>query len=229
MSDTAWAWPTPLLHRVLPGHGARNPALLRAMKQARAASPTPDAVPWVSADDVHLRARARGGSSAVRELLRLCAGAVHQVARDANARAWEGIDDNAVSVEIVGAWWQVTNGFGRHDVHNHGNCSWSGVTYIDVDPDAARTTHPVLGAENGVTRLYGPHLPRLGGAAMDLGAAWMQDVHLDVAPAPGAVVVWPSFLLHQQLPYDGARDRVVLAFNARVVGPPAHQRPFRMG
>lgn len=222
MSETAWAWPTPLLHRPLPAAQDRNAALLRVVAARRAASGASHTLPWVSRDDVHRRPR----SSAVRELLGLLGQAVYDAAAAANVQAWSALPDPRVSVEIVGAWWQVTNGFGRHDVHNHGNCSWSGVTYIDCDPEEARVAHPRLGPENGVTRLYSPHLARLGGAAMDVGSMWLQDAHLDVVPQPGAVVVWPSFVLHQQLPYDGKRDRVVLAFNAVVQGAGGGARPF---
>ena len=124
-----------------------------------------------------------------------------------------------LAVELVGAWMQTSNRYARHDVHNHGNCSWSGVYYIDVDPTERREAHPDLGPANGLTRLHSPHLDRLGGAHMDRGAAWLQDSHVDVPPEPGLLVVWPSFLLHQALPYAGERDRTILSFNATVRGP----------
>lgn len=224
MNDLSWAWPTPLLHRPLPNANQRNEAILHALERRRIQEAPDRSLPYISGDDLHLQT----GSSALRELFQLIGRAIYDVAASANEDAWQGLDRKRISVHIVGAWCQITNGYRRHDIHNHGNCSWSGVTYLDVDPDPQRAAHPVLGAENGVTRLYGPTLPRLGGAAMDLGAAWMQDAHLDVIPQPGAVVVWPSFLLHQQLPYDGTRDRVVISFNAQIHGPNNETRPYGM-
>jgi hypothetical protein len=33
---------------------------------------------------------------------------------------------------------------------------------------------------------------------------------------PGQLVLFPSWLAHQALPYDGALDRVIVSFNASV-------------
>jgi ectoine hydroxylase-related dioxygenase (phytanoyl-CoA dioxygenase family) len=74
----------------------------------------------------------------------------------------------------------------------------------------------VLGAANGVTRFYGPHFNRLGGAAMDFGNAYLQNAHLDVPPVPGQLVVFPSWLAHQAMPYHGSADRVIVSFNVSV-------------
>jgi hypothetical protein len=85
-----------------------------------------------------------------------------------------------------------------------------------VDPPEQRSAHPVLGAANGVTRFYGPHFNRLGGAAMDFGNAYLQNAHLDVEPVPGQLVVFPSWLPHQAMPYHGTTDRVIVSFNVSV-------------
>jgi hypothetical protein len=55
-----------------------------------------------------------------------------------------------------GLWFQCANRNAFHDVHTHGNCSWSGVYCVQVDPPERRCTHPTHGALNGATRLYGP-------------------------------------------------------------------------
>jgi uncharacterized protein (TIGR02466 family) len=144
-----------------------------------------------------------------------------------NGPAWAELSGQRLQVGIVGAWFQISNDFASHQLHNHGNCSWSGVYYVQCDPEERRIAHPRLGAANGLTRFHGPYLDRLGGAHMDLGAAYLQDSHVDVAPVPGAVVVWPSWLLHQALPYEGERDRIVISFNARIHGADGDQlRPY---
>jgi hypothetical protein len=111
---------------------------------------------------------------------------------------------------------QISSQGSHHDVHTHGNCSWSGVYCLQVDPPEQRCTHPVLGASNGVTRFYGPHFNRLGGAAMDFGNAYLQNAHLDIDPVPGQLVVFPSWLPHQAMPYQGSSDRVIVSFNVSV-------------
>jgi hypothetical protein len=74
----------------------------------------------------------------------------------------------------------------------------------------------LLGERNGVTRFYGPYFPHLGGAHADLGNAYLQSAHLDIAPRPGQLIVFPSWLAHQAMAYRGERDRIIVSFNASV-------------
>ena len=38
----------------------------------------------------------------------------------------------------------------------------------------------------------------------------------DVEPIPGQLVLFPSWLAHQALPYDGEKERVIISFNASI-------------
>lgn len=210
-----WMWPVPLYTRNLSTAGQLNPALVDLARTLRAQDAAQEQPAWASDDNLHLR-RDHRALSALMEAIR---SAVGEVARKANQAAWAELQPAGVRVDLVGLWMQSSNRYARHDVHNHGNCSWSGVYYVDVDPPELRTAHPNLGEANGLTRLHSPHLDRLGGAFMDLGATWLQDSHVDLDPQPGLLVVWPSFLLHQVLPYDGTTDRTIISFNATVHGP----------
>ena len=71
-------------------------------------------------------------------------------------------------------------------------------------------------AASCVTRFYGPPFAQLGGAHVDIGNAYLQPPHVDVAPEPGQLILFPSWLAHQALPYDGERDRLIVSFNASV-------------
>jgi uncharacterized protein (TIGR02466 family) len=117
----------------------------------------------------------------------------------------------------------VQNGTAFHDIHTHGNCSWSGVYYVQIDPMAQRSTHPDLGALNGATRFYSPMFPLLGGAHMDMGNAFMQNATLDVTPEAGELVLFPAFLPHKAMPYQGAQDRIIVSFNAQIRAPGGSQ------
>jgi len=140
---------------------------------------------------------------------------VRQTVVLANQGAWpEG--KPGFQIALRGIWFQISSQGSHHDVHTHGNCSWSGVYCLQVDPPEQRCQHPVLGDANGVTRFYGPHFNRLGGAAMDFGNAYLQNAHVDVAPIPGQLVVFPSWLAHQAMPYHGTLDRVIVSFNVSV-------------
>jgi hypothetical protein len=69
---------------------------------------------------------------------------------------------------------------------------------------------------NGVTRFYSPLFERLGGAYMDYGNSYLQNATVDFDPIPGRLIVFPSWLPHQAMPYQGARDRVIISFNASI-------------
>jgi hypothetical protein len=76
--------------------------------------------------------------------------------------------------------------------------------------------HPVYGAANGVTRLYGPNFNALGGAFVDVGNAYLQPPHQDIEPVPGQLLLFPSWLAHQAMPYDGDKERIIISFNASI-------------
>lgn len=208
-------WPTPMgLHRYAHAE-ALNPLLVRMFGALRATQlharhQTPGAF-FASDDDLLQRVQLPEWQGLVRFIVE----SLRDTASRANHGAWpaEGVD---LQVAIEGLWFQTANRGAFHDVHTHGNCSWSGVYCVQVDPAARRTAHTVYGAANGVTRFYGPPFVQLGGAHVDLGNAYLQPPHMDVEPVPGQLVLFPSWLAHQALPYDGELDRVIVSFNASV-------------
>jgi len=209
-------WPTPIgVHR-LPGADELNPLLVRVFGALRAQQEGGERRPFfASGDDLLQRIRLPEWQGFVRFLVE----ALRDTVTQANRGAWPA--DHAaqglpLQVAIAGMWFQVSNRGAFHDVHTHGNCSWSAVYCVQVDPEASRVQHPTYGAANGVTRFYGPPFAQLGGAHVDLGNAYLQPPHVDVAPVPGQLVLFPSWLAHQALPYDGELDRMIVSFNASV-------------
>jgi uncharacterized protein (TIGR02466 family) len=163
---------------------------------------------YASKDDLLQRIRL----SEWEQLVGFIVDSVRQTVVLANQGAWPEAKPG-FQIDLRGIWFQISSQGSHHDVHTHGNCSWSGVYCLQVDAPELRSTHPVLGEANGVTRFYGPHFNRLGGAAMDFGNAYLQNAHLDVEPVPGQLVVFPSWLAHQAMPYHGTADRVIVSFN----------------
>jgi len=212
-------WPTPIgVHR-LPDAGPLNPLLVRVFgalraTQAHARGAAPGAF-FASDDDLLARVKLPEWQGFVRFIV----DSLRDTVTRANAPAWppawaaRGVD---LQVRIEGLWFQCSNDGAFHDVHTHGNASWSGVYCVQVDPPEVRTMHPVYGSANGVTRFYGPPFIHLGGAHVDLGNAYLQPPHVDVAPVPGQLVIFPAWLAHQALPYGGEADRVIVSFNASV-------------
>ena len=122
----------------------------------------------------------------------------------------------SLQLEIMGCWFQIQNGMAFHDVHTHGNCSWSGVYYVQVDDTIGRVNHADMGEANGVTRFYGPYSQWQAGAHMDIGNAYLQKNSLDIYPEEGKLILFPSFLPHMAMPYIGEKDRIIVSFNAQI-------------
>jgi uncharacterized protein (TIGR02466 family) len=215
-------WGTPIgVHRHA-GAGELNELLVRVFGALRATQlqarderrgETRDVKPtfFASDDDLLMRVKLPEWQGFVRFLVESLRDTVTQ----ANRGVWpaNGID---LRVAIEGMWFQCSNQGAFHEVHTHGNCSWSGVYMVQVDGEAARVSHPVYGASNGCTRFYGPHFAAMAGAHADLGNAYLQPPHIEVAPVPGQLVLFPSWLAHQAMPYQGDAERIIVSFNASI-------------
>lgn len=149
------------------------------------------------------------------DFLQFVVASLRDTARVANQGVWpaEQVD---LQIGIQGIWFQISNSGVSHDIHTHGNCSWSGVYVVSVDDDDTRCKHPVYGRLNGATRFYSPLFERLGGAYMDFGNTYLQSSVVDFEPVPGRLIVFPSWLPHQAMAYKGSSDRVIVSFNASI-------------
>ena len=211
-------WPVPLARQRWSVADAANPVLARVFQAMRATAPNPGTGFYASDDDLLDRVDLPEFTA----LVQFIASALQSAAQQANAGIWPP-GRQALQLQLMGVWFQVQNGTAFHDIHTHGNCSWSGVYYVQIDPLAQRSAHPDLGALNGATRFYSPMFPLLGGAHMDMGNAFMQNATLDVTPEAGELVLFPAFLPHKAMPYQGAQDRIIVSFNAQIRAPGGNQ------
>ncbi len=196
-----------------------NEVLARVFLAMRATDPqAPPGRFYASADDL-LR---RIDLPEFQALLQFIAASIQATAQQANAGVWPA-GRHGLQLELTGVWFQIQNGAAFHDIHTHGNCSWSGVYYVQIDPPAQRQRHPELGTLNGATRFYSPMFPLLGGAHIDMGNAFLQQATLDVTPNEGDLVLFPAFLPHKAMPYAGERDRIIVSFNAQIRAPGGDQ------
>ena len=110
------------------------------------------------------------------------------------------------------SWYHLTRHQGYTAQHNHPMASWSGV--YCVDPGEPVTQYP----NNGALRF----LEARGTASMylDPGNAHLAPPFafgdLSYQLAPGQLLLFPSYLLHEVAPYYGHRERITVAFNAWV-------------
>ncbi|AOW12828.1 hypothetical protein LPB72_17700 [Hydrogenophaga crassostreae] len=206
-------WSTPMGVHHWPQAEAVNPLLVRVFQSMRATDPDAKAGAafYASRDDLLQRVRLTEWD----QLIAFIVDSIRQTVVLANQTAWPEAKPG-LQIALRGIWFQIANQGSHHDVHTHGNCSWSGVYCVQVDDQARREAQEALGPANGATRFYGPHFNHLGGAYMDFGNAYLQAAHLDMAPLPGQLVVFPSWLPHQAMPYQGEADRIIVSFNASV-------------
>jgi hypothetical protein len=210
-----WLWPTPIgLHRYAAAADV-NPLLVSVFGEGRAAllrQRGEEPGPFFASDDDLLN-RVKLGEW--QDFVRFVVSSLGETVKEANRDAWAGQEFD-LRVGIEGMWFQFSRDGAFHDVHTHGNCSWSGVYIVQIDGPAQRVSHPVYGAANGVTRLYGPPFNALGGAYIDIGNAYLQPPHQDIEPVPGQLLLFPSWLPHQAMPYGGEADRIIISFNASI-------------
>lgn len=117
-------------------------------------------------------------------------------------------EDASAEATITESWYHLTQTGGYHDAHSHPNCSWCGIYYLDAgEADFDR--------RSGVNRFYDPRVN--ADHFLDAGSLYLNGQGIyDIQPVAGQVVIFPSYLKHSALPYFGGKDRVVVAFNARV-------------
>jgi uncharacterized protein (TIGR02466 family) len=102
-------------------------------------------------------------------------------------------------------WANVLQRGGSQSLHNHANCFASGVIYLSpCDPSACTRFSRSLGGSEFVFR--NTH------AGMQTGPCNADKWNAPL-PAPGDLILFPSYLLHE-VPVNPGGERVTLAFNA---------------
>lgn len=106
---------------------------------------------------------------------------------------------------IKEVWANVLEHGGHQAVHNHANSFISGVLYLTESHPSANTVFVKgLGGRDFAFVNAGP--------AVEMGP-FNADKWIAPDPSPGDLILFPSYLLHEVPPNQGAR-RISLAFNA---------------
>lgn len=114
-----------------------------------------------------------------------------------------------VAVDMYESWIHVTREAGYHEIHNHPNCSWCGIYYLEP---AECTVEP----PNGINRFFSP----IDIMYEDTGTQCYPQKPVSITPEEGKLLMFPSYVKHLAVPYRGTRERVIVSFNARVFVPP---------
>lgn len=99
------------------------------------------------------------------------------------------------NVAITESWVHVTRNGGYHLPHCHSNSTWSGIFYIDCDVE-----------DNG-NNWYLPYFMERK-AGLDFA-----DDRFSSKFVAGRMILFPSMLMHDAVPYAGNGARIVMGFN----------------
>ncbi|MDC0948986.1 putative 2OG-Fe(II) oxygenase [Gammaproteobacteria bacterium] len=213
-SQITQLWPVTILSRTMPDQANVNSGLMRLFETYQKAHPSGQkGAFYASPDDFAEDSK----DPAYLALQQLIMDSVFEVAAKVNGPYWRGA--KALNVALSGVWFQCSNNYAFHETHVHGNCSWSGVYYVQAG-DCSKKAGDIgdNGQPNGITRFYGPHMEYMAGGHGDMGNLYLQYHSFDEFPADGKLVVFPSHLKHMVFPYNGQTDRVIVSFHAQVFG-----------
>ena len=170
-------WPVTILSRKFGKYQQVNPQLIAHFEEYRQKHPQPNAPVYVSPDNF----AANTEHPALLALQKFIMDNVFEVASDVNGPHWPR--NLSLQVHVTGMWFQISNGFGFHETHVHGNCSWSGVYYVQSGNSSRHKDD--LGSNgqlNGITRFYGPHTEYQAGGHGEMGNFYLQT--MSTTPIP---------------------------------------------
>ncbi len=108
------------------------------------------------------------------------------------------------------AWFHITRKGGYFGVHNHPMASWSGVYCVDGGVQDPSTP------SSGMLNFVNPFV--MNTMFVDAGTAQLRGEYAyanrNFRLVPGQLILFPSWVLHQVLPFEGTGERVTVAFNA---------------
>ena len=206
-------WPVSILVRKFGKHQQVNPELIRLFREYQQKHPGKSGSVYSSPDNF-----AQGlKNDAMDSLTKFIMDNIFAIATELNRSYWG--QSQSINIDITGLWFQISNDFGFHETHIHGNCSWSGVYYVQSG-SASKSANDLHenGMPNSITRFYGPHMEYGAGGHGDLGNYYLMDDDYDSFPEDGKLVIFPSHLKHMVFPYQGKEDRIIVSFHAQVNG-----------
>jgi len=119
-----------------------------------------------------------------------------------HARAFSGELGWAAKPKLDSLWVNLLRASGHHSGHIHPHSVISGTLYVEVP------------AGSGAIRFEDPRLPLMM-AAPTRGKDTPEHLRsfVSVAPRPGLLLLWESWLRHEVLPGTGRGERLSISFN----------------
>ncbi len=157
----------------------------------------------------------------VRKLRDFCWGALYSAVGQVNGYDADFLRRLHISNE---AWFHLTRKGGLFGAHNHPMHSWSGVYCVCHHGDDPQS-------DSGKLTFINPFSTNT--MYIDMATAKFKPPfhhgHRMMRLAPGQLVLFPSWLLHEVMPYEGDDVRITVAFNARFKLQGAQPAPQPLG
>ncbi len=143
----------------------------------------------------------------VQKLREFCISNLYRAIRELNGYDVETLKHLHMACE---SWFHLTHQGGYFGAHNHPLHSWSGVYCVRHDGDDPAS-------DSGKLTFINPNIA--GTMYIDTAIARLKRPY-SMAPimlrlVPGQLVLFPSWLLHEVMPYEGESERITVAFNAK--------------
>jgi uncharacterized protein (TIGR02466 family) len=210
--NAKFLWDTPLIEVRFPDHARIKPALVqhcyeieRQAKQPIESGVTPRRKANLYESQFNFFNHPRPEIQALRDF---CAQALGQAVMKLIQRASDGERVPSLAVDLFESWIHITRDGGYHEVHNHPNCSWCGIYYVEP---ADCTVEP----PNGINRFFSP----IDIMYDDSGTEAYPQKPVSITPDEGKLLLFPAYVKHLAVPYKGTRDRIIVSFNSRVIVP----------
>jgi uncharacterized protein (TIGR02466 family) len=113
----------------------------------------------------------------------------------------------------VGGWANVVRDGGYNKIHNHPDCTWSGVYYVSMGESDPTDLN------SGLIEFLDPR-----SGARPVGSGDEASPKLTIRPVPGLMLMFPNWLYHYVNPFHGSGERISIAFNVRLDMVPAKPR-----
>ena len=204
-------WPTSILSKRFAHYQKVNPVLLNLFYAHKEKDQKRPSRTYVSRDKLLKEYQDHAELNALGQFIK---DSVFELAAEVNKAYWRQGD--SIHLNITGIWFQISNDYNFHETHVHGNCSWSGVYYVQSGESSKGLEDHIGKQPNGVTRFYGPNLDLSAGGHAEAGNIYLQDYVYDSYPQDGRLVVFPAYLKHMVFPYNGPTDRVVVSFHVQI-------------
>lgn len=203
INDVQLHFATPVLCKMWPDAARYHPSLKQLIlekRQSDAGVTFSNRGGWQSRDDLFVW----GGeaSRALAQWVQSCVLHIHHTYYPQQFQEFLNRPDTGLQMRLV-AWANVNGKGDWNSLHNHPNCHWSGVHYVQVPRGSGQFAF--------VDPRPAINMLDTGRETLDL----FRQIPHTIEPKEGMTVMFPSWLQHQVTAHEAEEERVSIAFNVR--------------